>query len=429
MTEPTTVGLRYGRGELAAPVADGWRATVVRKPAMPLLADPRAAVAEALARSDLAARAAAAKSACIAICDITRPVPNGVILPALVRALLGAGLPAEAITVVVATGLHRPNEGAELRELAGDPWVLETVRVVNHFARDDAAHDYVGTTSRGAVVRLDRRFARADLRIATGLVEPHFMAGYSGGRKVICPGLAHAETIATLHSARYMEDPCAANCVLDGNPLHADQLEIVGMLGGAFAVNTVIDEERRLAFVNCGEIVSSHLEAVAFARRHVEVPVPRRFPTVVASAAGYPLDATFYQTVKGMVGPLDILEPGGRLIVVSACSEGLGSPEFADAQRRLAALGPRAFRDSLLAKTRADIDEWQTEMQLKPMRRGEILLHTDGLSADERALTGVRCVDSLGDAIADSVAAANDPHVAFVPEGPYVAPMHRPGPR
>lgn len=429
MAEPTTVALRYGRGELAARVAEGWRATVIRKPAMPPLPDPRAAVAAALARSDLAARAAAAKTACIAICDITRPVPNGVVLPVLLRALLNAGLPAGAITVVVATGLHRPNEGAELRELVGDPRVLDTVRVVNHFARDDAAHDRAGTTSRGAVVRLDRRFVRADLRIAVGLVEPHFMAGYSGGRKVICPGLAHAETIAALHSARYMEHPRAANCVLEGNPLHEDQLEIVGMIGGAFAVNTAIDEERRLAFVNCGEIVSSHLEAVAFARRHAVVPVPRRFPTVVASAAGYPLDATYYQTVKGMAGPLDILEPGGRLIVASACSEGFGSPEFADAQRRLAALGPRAFRDSLLAKTRADIDEWQTEMQLKSMRRGDILLRTDGLADDERALTGVRCIDSLEDAIADSVAAAGDPHVAFVPEGPYVVPVHRPGPQ
>lgn len=423
MTGTETVALRYGRGELAVRLDDSWRATVVCKPPTPVLDAPRAAVAEALAQAGLAARAARARSACIAICDITRPVPNGALLPALLRALLDAGLGADAITVLVATGLHRPNEGAELRELVGDPRVLDTVRVVNHFARDDAAHVHVGDTSRGNRVRLDRRFVDADLRIVTGLVEPHFMAGWSGGRKVVAPGLAHADTIATFHSARYMDDPNAAAGVLDGNPLHADQLEIVDMIGGALAVNTVIDEERRLCFVNCGEVVESHLEAVAFARRQCEVAVPRRFPTVVASAAGHPLDSTYYQTVKGMVAPLDILEPGGRLIVASACSEGLGSPEFADAQRRLIDLGPTAFRDSLLAKRSAAIDEWQSQMLLKPLRAGEVLLRTDGLSAAERALAGVACVSSVEEAVAENVAATGDAHVAFIPEGPYVAPF------
>ena len=424
MTDAGTVALRYGRGELAVRLAPGWRATVLRKPPMPVLDAPEAAVAGALARAGLAERARGARSACIAICDITRPVPNGAILPPLIRALLGAGIAAGAITALVATGLHRPNEGAELRELVGDPWVLETVRVANHFARDDAAHVHVGTTSRGNAARIDRRFVEADLRIVVGLVEPHFMAGWSGGRKIVAPGLAHADTIATFHSARYMEDPNAAIGTLDGNPLHADQLEIVAMIGGALAINTVIDEERRLSFVNCGEIVESHLEAAAFARRHCEVAATRRFSTVVASAAGHPLDSTYYQTIKGMVAPLGVLKPGGRLIVASACAEGLGSPEFADAQRRLIALGPQAFRDSLLAKRRADIDEWQSQMQLRPMRAGEVMLRTGGLSAAERALTGVADAASVEDAIAENVAATGDPHVAFVPEGPYVTPFH-----
>jgi nickel-dependent lactate racemase len=175
-------------------------------------------------------------------------------------------------------------------------------------------------------VRLDRRFVSADLRIATGLVEPHFMAGYSGGRKVIAPGVAHRETITTFHSARFMEHPGAANCVLDGNPLHAEQLEIVRMIGGAYAVNTVIDAERRLAFVNFGEVVASHLAAVDFIRAYAEVPVPRRYATVLTSAAGYPLDKTYYQTVKGMVGPLDILAPRGDLIIASAFPRGWALP-------------------------------------------------------------------------------------------------------
>ena len=230
----------------------------------------------------------------------------------------------ERITVLVATGLHRPNEGEELAVLVGDPWVLETVNVANHFAREDADHVLVGTTERATVVRLDRRFVEADLRIATGLVEPHFMAGWSGGRKVIAPGVAHAETITTFHSARFMEHPNCTNCVLEGNPLHEEQLAIMAMIGGARAVNSVIDDERRIAFLNYGEVVASHAAAVAFAEQFCTVPVAERFSTVLTSSAGYPLDATYYQTVKGMVGPLEILAPGGDLIVASACSEGLG---------------------------------------------------------------------------------------------------------
>ncbi len=159
------------------------------------------------------------KSACILICDITRPVPNRLFLRPMIETMVAAGIPLDRITVLVATGLHRPNEGDELAELVGDPWVLDNVRVENHFARDDADHVDLGlTATRGTPVKLDRRFVEADLRIATGLVEPHFMAGWSGGRKVIAPGVAGHETIRTFHSARFMEDPLAVQCNLVGNP-------------------------------------------------------------------------------------------------------------------------------------------------------------------------------------------------------------------
>jgi len=223
-----------------------------------------------------------------------------------------------------------------------------------------------------------------------------------------------------------MEDPMADNGILDGNPLHQDQLEIVAMVGGALAVNAVIDDARRVSFVNFGEIVESHLQAVAFTRPFAELQVPRCYRTVVTSCAGYPLDSTYYQTVKGMVGPLGVLAPGGTLIVASECAEGMGSAEFVDAQRRLLALGPDGFLDSLLAKRHAAVDEWQTEKQLKPMRAGRVRLYASGLTGEDRTLTGVEMIDSVVDAIAESVAAAGDPHVAIVPEGPYVVPQFAP---
>jgi lactate racemase len=425
------VELSYGRGRLTLELPGDLEVTVIRKPAMPAVPDPRAAIRQALAEPvgapPLRELARGKGSACILICDITRPVPNGLFLPILIGELLEAGLAAEHIKVLVATGLHRPNEGAELEELVGSRWVMDTVAVENHFARNDADHVDLGVTpALGVPVKLDRRLVEADLKIATGLVEPHFMAGYSGGRKVIAPGVAHQDTITTFHSARFMEHPNAANCVLDGNPLHEEQLAIVRMLGGALALNTVIDEDRRLSYVNFGEIVHSHLAAVEHVRAFAEVPVARRFRTVVTSAAGYPLDKTYYQTVKGMVTPIDILAAGGDLIIASACSEGIGSAEYRDAQRRLVAGGPERFLEEIGRKRFADIDEWQTEMQLKPMRLGSIKLFSDGLSDDDRVLTGVETVASIENAVQESVARSGDRRIAVIPEGPYVVPVYRP---
>jgi nickel-dependent lactate racemase len=424
------VELNYGRRTLPVELPDDLPVTVVRKPAMPVLPDPVVAVQKALREPvgtpSLEQLARDARSAAIAICDITRPVPNHLFLRPLIENLLEAGIPAGGIRVLVATGLHRPNLDAELDELIGDPWVMRTVRVENHYATRDEDHALLGTTAtRGTVVRLDKRFVEADLKIATGLVEPHFMAGYSGGRKVIAPGLAHAETITTFHSARFMADPNAVNCQIEGNPLHEEQLEIVRMLGGALALNTVVDEARRLSFVNFGEIVASHAETVAFVRDFAEVPINRRFKTVVTSAAGYPLDRTYYQTVKGMVGPIDILEPGGCLIVASECSEGLGSADFVNAQRRMIQLGSDEFLRRILLKSHADIDEWQTQMQLKPMAVGTLQLYSTGLSPAEHALTGVTSIDSVRSAVLESIAASGDPAVAIIPEGPYVVPFWR----
>ncbi len=426
------IGIAYGRGHLTLRLPERARATVIRKAVLPKLADAAGAVARAFAdpvgAPPLADLARGKRSACILICDITRPVPNHLFLRPMIETLAGAGVALDAITVLVATGLHRPNEGEELAELVGDPWVLANVRVANHFARDDAAHVDLGPTrTRATPVGIDRRFIAADLRIATGLVEPHFMAGWSGGRKVVAPGVAHHTTIRTFHSARFMEDPLAVQCNLAGNPLHEEQLEIIRMIGKVYALNTVIDDDRDLVCVTFGEVIASHLAAVDFVTGATRIEMGRRFSTVVTSSAGYPLDKTYYQTVKGMVTPLDILRPGGTLIIASSCSEGFGSAEFRASQERLVALGPERFLATLTAKSLAEVDEWQSEMQLKPMRLGRVQLYTTGLDAEERRITGVELIDDLDRAVADSVARHGDAAVAVIPEGPYVVPVHEAG--
>ena len=284
------IKMNYGRNGLAVEFPDSWDITVIEKTTMPVLADPSEAVAKALAQpvscGRIAEESAGCRTACILICDITRPVPNSIILPPLIKEVMRAGIDPDEITVLVATGLHRPNEGEELRELIGNDWVLETVNVVNHFARNDEDHIYLGNTSRGTPIKLDRRFIEADLKIVTGLVEPHFMAGYSGGRKVIAPGVAHKDTITTFHTAGFLEHPNSANCILEGNPLHEELMEVSRMAGRVLAVNTVIDDRRRLSLSTSGKLRPATSRPLHYMRRYAEVSVgPRIGPLLPAGAA------------------------------------------------------------------------------------------------------------------------------------------------
>lgn len=416
--------LLFGREKLVFDLPSGVAVQLIEKPAMPVLADPVGGVEAALDSGvGLAGLAAGCGSACIVICDITRPVPNGLFLGPMVRRLIAAGVPRDRITVLVATGLHRPNLGEELRELIGDDWVLETVRVENHDALDDAMHVDVGRTQRGTRVRIDRRFVEADLRVVTGLVEPHFMAGYSGGRKVIAPGIAHAETIRTFHNTDFMEDAGARNCNLAGNPLHGEQIEIVEMVRGAFALNTVLDADRRLSFVNFGEVIESHREAVETVRCFAEVPIAKPVPLVITSGAGYPLDQTFYQTIKGMVGALGALAPGGTMLIASECAEGLGSGEFREAQADLVTRGPEGFLESARTRPLARIDEWQTVKLAHALRAGRLHLFSRGLDESAQNLTGVTCHTNWTEALAAVLAESGAREVAVIPEGPYAIPI------
>ena len=423
------VELSFGRQGLLVELPEKAIPQIIRKPKYLIPEDPHALVQQALSKpirsKKLSEEAQGKKTACILVCDITRPVPNKLFLKPVIAELEAGGIQRDSITILIATGLHRPNLGEELEEVIGDPWVTENIRILNHDARDESSIVHLGKTSTHQVpLGLNRHFVEADLKLVTGLVEPHFMAGYSGGRKVIAPGIAHHETIRTFHSARFMESPYAASCNLDRNPLHESQLEIVQLLGGKIlAVNTILDEERNLIHVNFGEVIASHHEAVNFARASCEIPVGRKFKTILTSSAGYPLDKTYYQTVKGMVTPLDILEPGGTLIIASECAEGIGSPEFRESQARLVELGPAAFLETLLSKDLAEIDEWESEMQLKPMRVGEVQLYCPGMSKEDQKLTGVKMIQDLHQAIAEAIERVGDAEVAVIPEGPYLVPF------
>ena len=421
------LSLSFGRLGLPVDLPDDWDITVLAKERMPVQEDPRACVTRALrspmGSGSLAREAAGQRSACILVCDVTRPVPNHLVLRPVIEELLGAGIDPQRITVLVATGLHRPNEGKELAAVIGDPWVFEHARVENHLARRDEDHAGLGRTGQGVPVRVDRRFLDAGVRVAVGLVEPHFMAGWSGGRKLVVPGIAHAETISAFHSGRMLGHPRATTVTLDGNPLHQAQLQALSMMGRCLSVNVVIDERRELSFASFGDIQESHRAAVRFAEPYFLVPVSRRYPVVLVSSAGYPLDATYYQTVKGICCGAAILQEGGQLFVASECSEGLGSPAFQEAQARFRDLGKERFRAEVGSRSTARVDEWETFMLVKALDKGEAHLYTTGLRGEDRSLTGAEPVQDLVADLRRHVESDPERRIAVIPEGPYVAPV------
>ncbi len=179
------VHLEYGRSGLDVDLADGHVITFLGYPPSQPLTDPQAAVRSVLSRPNgappLAELARKRRNACVLICDVTRPVPNRLLLPPILQTLEANGISRSEILILVATGLHRPNEGEELREMLGDE-ILQNYRIENHYGHEQAQHVFLGKTPRGTPVWVDARYARAELKITTGLIEPHFMAGFSGGR-------------------------------------------------------------------------------------------------------------------------------------------------------------------------------------------------------------------------------------------------------
>ena len=217
------IDFAFGKQGLRLNLPSGFDYRILESRSAQPLADPVAAIESALDRPQagppLADLARGKKTAAISVCDITRPVPNRVTLPHILRRLQQAGIPRDAVTILIATGLHRAATDAEIREIVGDE-IASSVRVVNHNARALTEHRHLGATASGTPVYIDERFVSADLHITLGFIEPHLMLGYSGGRKLIAPGLAAQETIKVLHSSRFMRDPRASEGSIQDNPLH-----------------------------------------------------------------------------------------------------------------------------------------------------------------------------------------------------------------
>jgi len=418
------ITLDYGRTGLPVTLPDDRLIAppLAIRPAEPL-DDPNAAI-EAALRNPIGSKplseiARGKKSACILICDITRPVPNQRLLPPILRTIEAAGVPRDAITILIATGLHRPNEGEELVELVGEE-IARSYRCVNHFGKDRDSHDFLGTTPKGVPVWIDKRYLQAELKITTGLIEPHLMAGYSGGRKVICPGIVGLETVKVWHGPRFLEHPKADVGSVEGNPVHEENTRIARMAGCDFIANVCIDGKRRILWVGAGDMVQAWEQGVKFCREVVLAGVPAPCDVVVTSCAGYPLDTTWYQAVKGLTGVLSIVKKGGTIVLAASLTEGLGSPEF---QQHLADYEAKDRYDRPSDSDTCEMDEWQLVMMKKVTQHCKVKVVTHGLAPEVLRKCHVEPAASVEAAVAEALASYGPAaRLAVIPKGPYVQP-------
>ncbi len=414
--------LEYGRTGLEVDLPAERIVRTLKYKDAPPLADPASSLAALLAQPiaspPLAEIVRGKKTACIAICDITRPVPNELILRPVLRTLEEAGIERQNITILVATGLHRPNLGDELVEMVGRE-IATSYRIENHYGQELSQHSYLGQSPRGVPIWIDTRFVQADLKITTGLIEPHLMAGFSGGRKLICPGIAALETVKVWHGPQFLEHPKADCGILDGNPVHEENTWIARRTGCDFIVNVVIDSERRPLKWVAGDMEAAFLEGVQFVKGVVRDTVAEPVDIVVTSCAGYPLDTTFYQSVKGMTGALPIVKQGGTIIIAASLSEGIGSPQFEQLFREHDNL--ELFVERILGKDYFVMDQWQLEELAKVRRKAKVKMVSDGIAPDVLAGLFVEPAASVEAAVAVSLAEYGpNAQIAVIPKGPYV---------
>lgn len=410
----------FGKNGIDVEVPEGFDCQVVRSRAAQALSDVAGALEAALDHpihsEPLEKLAAGKRTAAISVCDITRPAPNRITLLPLLKRLHAAGIPKDGVTILIATGLHRAATREELDIILG-PEIAAAYRVVSHDARDFAAHRLVGTTRRGTPVYVDERFVAADLHITLGFIEPHIMLGFSGGRKLIVPGVAAQETIKVIHSPRFMREPSTTEGSIEGNPLHEELLEAAALARHDFILDVTLTQARQISGVFAGHPVKAHAAGVEFLVNVSLTPLDGLVDAVITSSAGYPLDLTFYQCLKGLTAAQHIVKPGGKMLLLAECAEGIGSPEYARLLK-----GYRGHAEFLrqIENMPVEVDQWQLEKLAMVGLKHELMFYTPGAARDALGSLGAHAFADVNQAVAALFSGlAPGSHVALLPEGPY----------
>ncbi len=415
-----TVRLAYGAAGMDVTLPAS--ATVIVPKHRAASPDPVAALREALAHPvagpPLASMVRPGQRVAISVCDVTRPQPRALMVGVILDAL-AATIPPEDVVVLIATGTHRASTQEERLAMLG-PDVLVRCRVMDHDARDEATLVDLGMVG-DVPVSLARAWVEADLRITTGFVEPHFFAGFSGGPKMVAPGLAGMRTTLELHNARRIGDPRATWGVVEGNPVHDAVRAIAAKTGVSFALDVLLDDEQRITQAFGGEILTMHAAARASARETAMQPVRGPFDVVITTNSGYPLDQNLYQAVKGMSAAAEVVREGGLIICAAECRDGL--PDHGSYAALLGAgRTPAELLERIAAAPMTIPDQWQVQIQARVQMKARVLLRTDGLSPDQVRAAHLEPIDDVTETVGRLLAADPDASICVLPQGPQTIP-------
>ena len=414
--------LAYGREQLTVELPEKNVVKVLKIQPTAALEDPLDAVFDVLEEpiesEPLAAIAEGRKSACVVVCDITQPVPNEQILLPILQTLEDSGIDLSKITLLIATGLRRSCTAEERHEIIGESIMLRKFKVSDHNARKLHQHEYLGVTKIGTPIWIDRRYLEAEVKILTGVIEPHSLSGFNGGRQSICPGIAATETVAPCYSPALLEHENVRPGCIEENPVHAEQMEIARKAGCDFIVNAVLNQDKKIAKVFGGHLNYAFLEGVAHARKRQTDTIEKQVDIVITSGGGSPYDRTWLQTIRGIVGAFDILKPGGTIIIASACEEGLGGTEFGEIGDQFSSI------DDFMSAITADqsfTEQWKLQELAKVLRKGKVKAVSSGIPAETlQKLFVVPCAtveEAVAEALQEYGAEAS---IAVIPSGPCV---------
>ncbi len=415
------VHLQYGRDGLAVDIP-GQNVTVIEPRFVPGLSDEKVAFTEALRRligaRPLRELVKPSDRLAVVVADLTRPLPSARLLPWLFEEL--SHVPPERITIVNGTGSHRTNTPEELASMVGAE-VLRRYRVVNHTAHDLTTMRPVGKSADGETVYLDRAYVEADRRIVLGFIEPHFMAGFSGGYKGIFPALADIASIMRYHDARTIGDPRSTWGRLEGNPTQATLRHNGSLLPLDFCINLTLNRRREITRFFCGHPIAAHQEGCRFSKETAMVACPRPFPVVVTTNSGYPLDQNLYQTVKGLSAAAQIVCHGGAIVAASRCNDGF--PDHGNFRRLLFEHdSPRSLLDTIESPGFSVYDQWEAQLLALICLKARVGLLSE-LPPEDVRRAHLEPIPDLAAAVARELHdAGREAPVAVLPEGPQTIP-------
>ncbi len=415
------VRLQYGRDGLDLDLS-GVNATVIRPRFVAGLEDEAAAFRDAV-RQPIGSRplreiVGPSDRVAVVIADITRPLPSERLLPWLFAEL--PHLPSENVTIIVGTGSHRGNTPEEIESMVGTD-IARGYRIINHNAHDPTTLAYAGESPFGYPVFLNRDYLEADKRIILGFVEPHLMAGFSGGYKAVFPGIVSLEAIMNYHGVDNIGHPKSTWGVLDGNPTQAHVRAGGALAPIDFCINLTLNEHREITRFFCGEVTAAHAQGCAFVRETSMVACEQPFPIVVTTNSGYPLDLNLYQSVKGMSAAAQVLAPGGLIVAAARCNKGF--PEHGNFKRFLFDHpSPEAMLDTITQPGFSQFDQWQVQVFSLILKKARVALFSE-LPADEVRRAHLEPVDEIRTALdRDLDRIGREAPVAVLPEGPQTIP-------